>query len=259
MSGFSDSDLTRDSFIGGRVWLWQPRRGYRAGVDPVLLAAAVPARPGQRVLELGCGAGAAILCLGARVPGLGLTGVELQRDYADLAGRNAAANGIALEVVCADLAQLPAELRQQRFDHVIANPPYFRAGAHRAATDAGRRVALGEMTPLSDWVSVAARRLVDRGFLHMIQRSDRLPDLLGALAGRLGSVEVLPLSGRAGRAPELIILSARKGGRAAFRLHAPVVMHPGPVHDGRRDSYTPEIEAVLRHGAPLDWPGRSKP
>ena len=258
MSGFDDSDLTRDSFMGGRVWLRQPRRGYRAGVDPVLLASVVNAVPGQRVLELGCGAGTAILCLAARVPGLSLTGVELQQEYADLAQRNAEENGTPLDVVCADLTELPAELRQQRFDHVIANPPYFRAGAHSASPDAGRRQALGEMTPLAHWVSVAARRLVDRGFLHIIQRSDRLPDLLAACEGKMGSVEVLPLSGRLGRAPELILLRARKGGRGAFRLHAPVVMHEGPAHDGKRDKYTSAIDAVLRQGMPLEWPGHTK-
>lgn len=258
MSSFDDNELTRDSFMGGRVWLRQPRRGYRAGVDPVLLASVVNAAPGQRVLELGCGAGTAILCLAARVPDLALTGVELQQEYADLARRNAEENGTPLDVICADLTALPSALRQERFNHVIANPPYFRAGAHSASPDAGRRTALGEMTPLADWVSVAARRLFDRGFLHVIQRADRLPDLLAACAGKMGSVEVLPLSGRLGRAPELILLRARKGGRGAFRLHAPVVMHEGPVHDDKRDKYTSEIDAVLRQGSPLEWPGPPK-
>lgn len=256
MSGFADHDLTRNAFLGGRLHLWQPRRGYRAGVDPVLLAAAVPARAGQAVLDLGCGAGAAALCLGARVPGLRLTGVERQPAYADLARRNGAENGIALEVVTADLSDLPPDLRQRSFDHVIANPPYFRAGAHTGARDAGRRAALGEETSLDRWIEVAARRLASRGYLHMIQRAERLPDMLAGCAGRLGSVEVLPLAARPGRAPELVILRARKGGRAAFRLHAPVIMHQGAQHLGDREHYTPEILAVQRDGAPLPWPAR---
>ena len=156
-------DLTQNAFLGGLVRLWQPRRGYRAGADPVLLAAAVPARGGQSVLDLGCGAGAAVLCLAARVPGLRLTGVDLQPFYADLARRNAAENGTDLEVIQADLCRLPADLRQRRFDHVIANPPYFRPGAHTGAADAGRRAALGEATALRDWIAVAARRLAPGG------------------------------------------------------------------------------------------------
>ena len=101
---FADDDLTRNAFLGGRVHLWQPVRGYRAGIDPVCLAAAVPARATQCVLDLGCGAGAATLCLGARVAGLDLTGVEMQPAYADLARRNATGNGQAMTVICAPTA-----------------------------------------------------------------------------------------------------------------------------------------------------------
>lgn len=254
MSAFNQHDLSRDAFLGGRLHLWQPRRGYRAGVDPVLLAAAVPAIAGQAVLDLGCGAGAAALCLGARVPGLRLAGVEMQPGYAGLARRNAAENGQNMQVICADLRDLPAEMRQVAFDHVIANPPYFRAGANTGAGDAGRRLALGEATPLAEWIAVAARRLAPRGLLHMIQRTERLPDLLAGCAGRLGAIEVLPLAARAGRAPELLIMRARKGGRAAFRLHPPLILHEGARHPGDREHYTPEILAVQRDGADLPWP-----
>ncbi len=250
MNSFSDSDLTRNDFLGGRVRLWQPRSGYRAGVDPVLLAASVPARAGQSVLELGCGAGAAIQCLLARVPQVQATGIELQPAYAELARRNASENAM-LTVVEADLTALPDDLRQMQFDHVIANPPYYLAGAHSPAADLGRQVALGEDTPLQDWIDVAARRLKPRGYLHMIQKADRLPDMLGGCAGRLGSVQVLPLAPRTDRAAELVILRARKGGRAAFRLHAPLILHLGDRHVEDGESYTPKVSAVLRDGADL--------
>ena len=120
---FAQDELTRDGFLGGALHLWQPRKGYRAASDPVFLAASVAARPGARVLELGCGAGAALLCLGRRVDGLDLSGLELQPGYADLARRNAAANGIEAWIIEGDLAEMPATLRQESFDHVIANPP----------------------------------------------------------------------------------------------------------------------------------------
>ncbi len=233
----------------------QPRSGYRAGIDPVILAALVPARAGQSVLELGCGAGVAILCLAARVPDLCLVGVELQPAYADLARRNAAENRIDLTVETADLTALPDCIRQARFDHVLANPPYFRPGAHCPAQNGGRRLALGEASvPLSDWIAVAARRLAPKGYLHMIQRVERVPDMLSACAGRLGAVEILPLAARVGRAPNLVILRARKGGRAAFRLHAPVILHAGKAHQEDRDSYAPAVNAILRDGQAMDWP-----
>lgn len=255
MSDGAFQNLTRDAFLGGRIHLWQPRRGYRAGIDPVLLAASVSAQAGQSVLELGCGTGAALNCLAARVPGLTLTGVELQPAYAELASRNARENDIDIRVICADLTQLPAALRQEHFNHVIANPPYFRQGAHSPAADGGKSLALGERTRLEAWVDVAARRLVHKGYFHVIQRVERLPDLIAACRGRLGSLSVLPFSSRQGKAPELAILQARKGGRADFVLHVPVVLHSGVRHEADSDSYTPEIAEVLRNGKALNRTG----
>lgn len=248
-------DLTRDDFLGGRLHILQPARGYRAGIDPVLLAASVPARPGQAVLELGCGVGVAVLCLGRRVPKLRLTGLEMQPDYADLARRNAADNGLALDVVTGDVAAMPEPLRARRFEHVIANPPYFRPGARTPADDPGREAALSEQTPLAAWVEAAARRCTPGGYVSMIQTAERLPELLSAAARHLGSIEVLPLIPRPGRDARRVLLRARKGGRARFRLHDGWVLHDGPAHDGDRENYTAATASILRFGAPLPFPG----
>lgn len=251
---FTVDELSRDAFLGGQVTLLQPKNGYRAGVDPVLLAAAVPAKTGQNVLELGCGAGQALICLGRRVAGMQLVGVELQAPYAELARQNGALNKVDLVVAQADLSEMPSDLKQVRFDHVIANPPYYRAGAHSPAQDGGRSIALGEQTPLDLWLDTASRRLAPKGYLHLIQRADRLSDVLRACEGRLGSVEILPVAPRAGRAAELILVRARKCGRADLRLHAPLVLHAHAEHAGDRPDYRPEIERILRQGAALNWP-----
>lgn len=250
---FPEEALTTDRFLGGRLSVFQPRDGYRAGVDPVFLAAAVPANAGETVLELGCGAGVASLCLAKRVTDLGLTGVELQDSYAALARRNAAENGIPMEVVTADLAALPAKLRARDFDHVIANPPYFPPGHGTPAQDAGRQTALAEATPLSTWIDIATKRLRPGGRLTLIQRTERLPDLLRATDTRLGSIELRPLAPREGRPARLILFSAIKGGRAPFTLHAPIVLHDGPQHARDGDDYTALARRVLRDGAA--WPG----
>ncbi|MGD9295700.1 MAG: methyltransferase [Roseobacter sp.] len=243
-------DLTRDAFLGGKLHLLQPRCGYRAGVDSVLLAATVPAQPGDRVLDLGCGVGTAALCLGARVKGLKLTGVEVQADYAALARENGRGG---FEVVTADLTDMPLELRQRQFDHVLANPPYYDRAAGRAATDSGREAALGESTPLTDWVRVAAKRLAPKGYAHFIHRVERLPEILNTMTGRLGSIEVLPLCPRIKRPAELVIVRGRKNGRGAFRLHAPLILHEGATHGRDADSYVPRVKAALRDGAALGF------
>lgn len=246
---FSDAELSDDKFLCGKLHLWQPLKGYRAATDPVLLAAACPAEAGQSVLDLGCGAGAAALCLGWRVPGLRLAGLELQPDYADLARRNATRNGIALDVAEGDLRNMPRDLRRD-FDHVICNPPYYPPGGTPSPV-ASRALAMQvEAVPLGDWLAVAARRLRPGGWLTMIAGADALPDLLSAL-GTLGSASVLPLAPREGKAARRVILRARKGGRTPFRLLAPFVIHHGASHDGDRESYTPAANEILRMGGDL--------
>jgi tRNA1Val (adenine37-N6)-methyltransferase len=242
---FADTDLSHDAFLCGRLHLWQPLKGYRAATDPVLLAACVDTRAGQRVLDLGCGAGAASLCLAARVPGLQQAGLELQAEYAALARRNAAGNGVGLEVVEGDVSAMPPLLRRE-FDHVIANPPYYPAGG-TPSPDAGRATALQVGTPITAWVEAGLRRLAPGGFLTLIISVDLLPMVLGLVPQAV----VLPLAPRQGRAAPRVIVQARKLGRSPFRLLPPFVIHAGAAHDGDRESYTPEAEAVLRGGAGL--------
>lgn len=251
---WGEEHLSRDAFLGGRLQLWQPRHGYRAGIDPVLLAAATPAHPGQSVLELGCGVGTAALCLGVRVNGLRLIGLELQADYAVLARRNGAENGQDLQVTIGDLTAMPEELRRQSFDHVIANPPYYHAAARSAGRDAGRELAHAGDTPLARWVDVALRRLAPGGWLTLIQRAERLPELLAALDHRVGDVSALPLAPRRDRPTRLVLVRARKGARGAFILHQPLVLHDGAAHDRDRDSYSAPVSHILRQGAALPWP-----
>ncbi|MDQ1900793.1 methyltransferase [Paracoccus sp. WLY502] len=243
------SDLTSDGFLGGRLRIAQPRRGFRSGADAVMLAAACPALGGQSVLELGCGAGVASLCLGWRVPDLRLVGLEAQADYADLARRNATANSILMEVITGDVARPPAVLRAQVFEHVIANPPYFLGGT--PAPDGGRAVARREDTPLAAWIDAALRRLTPRGIVTLIQRADRLDAILSALADRAGSVTILPVAGRTGREAGRVIVQAQKGARGPLRLLAPFVMHREPTHAGDREDLTDAASAILREGLPL--------
>ncbi|MEJ1990157.1 MAG: methyltransferase [Maritimibacter sp.] len=249
--GFARADLTNDKFMGGQLMLMQPRNGYRAGVDPVFLAASIAAHEGERVLDLGCGVGAVGLCLGSRVKGLEIVGVERQKDYADLARINAFDNDIQMDVVAADLTDLPAEVKEESFDHVVMNPPYHLREQSTTSEDAGREAALFEDTPLASWIDVATKRLKPRGYLTMIQKVERLPEILAAMDDRLGSVLVKPLTAREGRAASLVLVQARKGGRGAFRLATPLVLHDGAEHVGDKESYRREVSAILRDSAHL--------
>jgi tRNA1(Val) A37 N6-methylase TrmN6 len=247
---FAEAELTRDAFLDGRLRLWQPRTGYRAATDPVLLAAFTPARPGDRVLELGCGAGAAALCLAARVPGLDLHGLELQPAYAALARRNAAENGLALAVHEGDLRRMPAALGRRGFDHVLANPPFHPASA-TPAPDAGRDLAHREAAPLAAWIDAGLRRLVPGGRLVLIHRAARLGEILATLGDRAGGAEILPIVARTGAPAGRILVRARKGSRAPLSLLFPLTVHRGSSHEGDRESYTAEAQSLLRDMAAL--------
>jgi len=248
-----DGSLRQDAFLGGALQLWQPQKGYRAGIVPVLLAASVRAQEGDSILDLGCGAGAAALCLGSRVPGLRLTGLEVQPEMAELARRNGEEAGLDFDVYGGDVSAPPSALREQSFDHVISNPPYYDRGRGSSAPDTTRETALGEVVAIEQWVKLAAKRLKPKGFLTMIAKADRLEDILPAARNRLGSLEVLPLAARSEQAAELALFRGRKDGRAALVLHAPVVLHQGDTHPGDKEHYTPQISDILRRGAALSF------
>lgn len=255
---FSEDELTRDDFLGGAVRLWQPREGYRAGFDPVLLAASIPARAGETVLELGCGGGAALACLGARVPGIRVTGVEMQPAYAALAQRNLDDNGLTGAVYCADLTALPPQVKAQRFDHVIANPPYFENIRASAPAARDRAFARSGELPLAKWVGTASKRLLPGGMATFIQRIDRLPELMSAFYASLGALELWPIQPRTGRPARLFLLRGRKEARAAFVSHPPLVLHRGDRHERDGDSYTETVSSVLRTPQPLPFPDQSR-
>jgi tRNA1(Val) A37 N6-methylase TrmN6 len=213
--------VTEDAFLGGRIRLRQPAAGYRAAIDPVLLAAAVPAAAGQRVADLGCGVATAGLCLLARVPGVTVAGLELQAPLAALAAENAALNGCEqrLAVVVGDVAQPPASFAEGRFDHVMLNPPYLEPGAVRAPAQELRRIATVEgAAALEVWLARAFSLLRPRGSVTVIHRADCIDRLLAALPPRCGDVAIFPLWPRQGENARRVILQARRGSGGPLRL-----------------------------------------
>jgi tRNA1(Val) A37 N6-methylase TrmN6 len=232
------SETTSDGFLGGQITLLQPARGFRAGLDAVLLAAAIPARSGSEVLDLGSGVGTAALCLAARVKGCGITGVEIDSKLVDLALRNATANGVADRVTFVEddvFAMRPA-LRHQ-FDHVMCNPP-FHAEDGVPSPDAARERALRGGRRLRDWFDVGLKRTAARGTFSAIVRADRLKEVIAHLPE--AGVCVFPLWPKPVEPAKRVIVQVRPGRRSQS------VILPGLVLHDDSGKYTPEADAVLR-------------
>lgn len=243
-------ELTCDGFLGGRLRVWQPKDGFRASTDAVLLAASVPGKPGQTVLDLGCGVGTAGLCLAYRTQAR-VSGLELDKSTADLARRNGRENDLPLNVHTGDVGQMPARLRAESFDHVLCNPPYYAAGGGTSAHNPAREAALREKLPLQIWLDAATRRVKPGGTVNFIVAADRLPDLMAAMDDRLGSGKVLPLAPRVGRPAKRVIFQAQKAARGPFVLLAPFVLHDGETHGEDAPDETPLARSILRDGTDL--------
>lgn len=244
------SERTDDTLLGGRVALSQPRTGYRVAIDAVLLAAAVVPRAGERILDAGCGTGAVGLCLLGRegaVP-FEVVGLEAQPAYVALARENAERNrlGERYSIIEGDLARPPASLLASAFDQVVSNPPYLDGGAGTPSPDgatdrANRETALD----LAGWIGRCLARLRPRGTLTLVQRADRLHEVLAALHGKAGDIVVLPLWPALGEPARRVIVRTRKA------VAGPMRLLPGLVLHGGAGKYTAEAEAILRDAQPL--------
>jgi tRNA1(Val) A37 N6-methylase TrmN6 len=240
----SEPATTDDTILGGRVRLRQPAKGYRVAIDPVLLAAILPEGFRGRILDLGCGVGAASLCAATRLPDATVVGVERDAWLADLARQNVAANALTehVEIVTADIR---AYTPKTAFDAVLANPPYLEAARANAQSDARKAAAtIEDDASLQVWIDIALARLTPDGAFIMIHRADRLDDVRAALQGRVRDVAAFPLWPKAGAAPKRVIVCASLRG-ALPRLADGLVLHES---DGR---YTDAAEHVLRHAGGL--------
>jgi tRNA1(Val) A37 N6-methylase TrmN6 len=250
------ASLTEDGFLGGRIKLLQPEKGFRAGIDSVFLAAAVPCAAGESVFEAGIGTGVAALCLLARSPGVQVTGIELGARYALLCEENARRNGFeaSLKVIRADLRDA---LRRDAiampvpgtFAHAMANPPFHEEGKSTPSPNLlkAQAHAFGA-SDLELWIKVLHGMVQPRGTVTLVYKAEALGSLLRLMEERFGDIRVAPLHPREGAPATRVIVQGVKGSKAPFQLRQGLVLHEP---SGR---FAPGAEAVLRDGAA--WPLR---
>jgi len=245
--------LTDDAFLGGALQILQPRAGYRAGLDAVMLAAAVPADEARSVLDVGAGVGTAGLCLARRAPAARVTLLEKEPQLVRIAEENVQRNDLSARVSvvagAVGLSALEARalgLSEESFAHVMANPPYHDADAGTLAPDVlkagAHAMAEGE---LERWARFMARMAAPGGGLTIVHKAEALARLLAALDGRFGALKVLPLHPRSDAAAHRVIVQGVKGSRG------PLTLLPGFVLHAADGQFTPEAQDILRGGAAL--------
>jgi tRNA1(Val) A37 N6-methylase TrmN6 len=235
------------TILGGRVKLLQMQAGLRAGLDAVILAAAVPAKAGEKILDVGCGTGAAGFCVAARVPGIHLTGFDIQNDLLDLAKQSAALNGWRSDFVCGDVRDKTA-LPVDSFDHALCNPPYMQPGTWYDTPDAVRSKQLGKKEGdalLADWIDCLQRVVKPSGSVSIIHRADHADKIIQALGSRFGGLEIWPLHPHAGEDANRIVIRALKNRKS------PAIFHPGIILHSPNGSWTGEANAVLENASSL--------
>ena len=243
-------EISEDLLLDGRVRLLQPAKGYRAGMDAALLAAACDALAGERVLDVGCGPGAVLLQAAARRPQTRFWGLERDAEALALARRGAALNGMQdrVEPLAGDVAQGFAALKLRPFDAVLSNPPFFEdAGAIRGPHPARRGAYLAD-DGLGAWIGFLAKAAREGGTITLIHRADRLADLLSLLADKCGSVRIRPVHPFADAPAKRVLVRAVKTGKAPLELLPPLILH-----DRSGGKHTVEAEAILRGEAALGW------
>ncbi len=239
--------ITEGSLLGSKIRYRQLATGHRSGFEPILLAASVKAVAGDRVLEAGCGAGAALLCLGHRIAGVTGLGLEIAPELVALANENFRINQLNdFSCQCWDVEQ-PGIGGQ--FNHIMANPPWH-AGSSTQSPDRLRALAHhAGPSLLGNWVARLADRLRPRGSLTLMLPAAAFAEAAGHLrAQAFGAVTLFPLWPRAGRPAKLIIIAARLGGRGPDRVSAGLTLHD-------EAGITPAAQAVLRDGEAIDLNG----
>ena len=244
------SEVVENALLGGRVRLRQPARGYRAGMDAALLAAAVAPKPGERLFEAGCGAGGVLMQIAARHEAASLTGLERDSTAVGLARENAGLNGFGdrTTIIDGDVAAGFRALDLAPFDWAVSNPPFFDDPGALRAPAPGKQGAWMADDGLAAWTGLLLKSVREGGRIVIIHRADRLADLLALLGEKAGSFAIRPVQPFADEPAKRVLVQAIKTGKAPLRLLPALVLH-----DRSGAKHTPKAEAILRGDAALEW------
>jgi tRNA1(Val) A37 N6-methylase TrmN6 len=245
-----ETSYTEDLILGGRIRVFQPRKGYRVAIDPIMLAASIEAKPSDTILDVGAGIGAVSLCLAARLSSVRIIGLELQNELASLFHQNVQRNDLSnfIEVLRGDLRSPPDCLVENSFSQVVMNPPYFKTLTTSSSPVVSKTFSHQEWgATLEQWIQFGLAMLKPKGCLTLIHRPDRLGNILQWMGSNLGEIEIYPLWSRANQPAGRVLIRGKKTSQGPLKIYSGLIIHDA------NGSNTKEAELILRHASSISW------
>ena len=224
--------------MGGGLHIIQKRKGFKYGTDSILLAKYTlmhedlffgRKRERFRCVDFGTGTGILPLLLSRRDRFTELIGLELQKEYAQMAARSVALSDLSsrIRILEGDLRQAETLLGRNAAEVVVANPPYKRVGAGLLSDSASEAVCRHEITcTLEDVIRSASAVLIPGGVFYMVNRPERLADAVQCLRTyRLEPKHIQLVYPRADRRPTLFLSAAVKGGGTNLTVERPLILY----------------------------------
>ena len=220
---------TQDFLLNKKVKILQPNNGYRASIDAVVLASMVKnIKNNQKVLDVGSGTGAVSLCIAQRFndKNIEIHGLEIQEKLSDLSNQSAKLNNFDnLLYHNVNIKNKMTEISPNSFDHVVSNPPY--ASNDFASPNPSKARAHNESElDLNEWVKFCLKMLKQKGMFYMINRVERLDDIIKACYGKVGAIEIIPIFSKPDDVEaKRVIVIAQKAMKTPLKINKGFYMH----------------------------------
>ena len=237
--------FTIDQFLGGKVLLKQSQKGMRATSDSVLLAAFLPVKKGESILDVGAGNGAIGCCCNARVP-CTIFAIEIQEKLCSLISENAQLNHQKIEIIQHDILALKDPLKGKLFHHVVTNPPFYEKSENTRQNPEQNKAFVQDFD-LTKWLNYCLKHVRSNGSFNLIHRPEMLPQILPILAQKLGNIEILPIVSKKGQQAKRVLIRGFLNKKGPLVLHFPIILHT------KDDKYTKTAENILRFGNKIDF------
>ena len=244
-TSFIREDETLESLFGGRLQILQKKKGYRYTIDSVLLAHFVEPKKGERILELGAGSGVISLLLAFRNPGVRVTGLELQADLADMAGRSISMNCLEgrVTIIQGDVRNTAELLESRSKDVVVFNPPYRKMGSGKLNPGREKALARHEIAgSIADFLRAASYALEPGGRVCLIYPCTRMVEAIHRMrVEKMEPKRLRMVHSRPGARGDFMLVEGMKGGGEELAVLSPLFVY-------REDErYSEELETLFRN------------